>query len=78
MIKLHHFQDEVLGSVGNDGETRWGVLLLDPVTTHVFSAAAGVSDLLDYGISCTVALTGRGEEGCACGGECTFGSGFHV
>ncbi|KAK2079353.1 hypothetical protein QBZ16_003044 [Prototheca wickerhamii] len=43
--------EEVLGSVGADGEQRWGVLLLDPVTTPVFSAAAGVADLLDHGIS---------------------------
>ena len=37
--------------MGADGEQRWGVLLLDPVTTPVFSAAAGVADLLDQGIS---------------------------
>ncbi|KAL6778992.1 SEC1 [Auxenochlorella protothecoides x Auxenochlorella symbiontica] len=43
--------DELLGSTGNDGVKRWAVLLLDPVTTRVFSSAAGIADLLDYGVS---------------------------
>ena len=32
----------------------WSVLVLDDDTTRIISAVAGLSDILDYGVSCTL------------------------
>lgn len=65
-----HPQDEMLGSVRDQAGGAWCVLVMDPVTTKVLSNVAGVSDVMDYGVSrewldpilrcCTCHL------GCAC------------
>jgi len=45
-----HVLDVMLGSVKEDGD--WAVLLLDTFTTRIMSNICGISDLLDYGVSC--------------------------
>ena len=42
-------QDEMLGGVKI--ENQWSILLLDRLTTQIMSSIAGVSNLLDYGVS---------------------------
>jgi syntaxin-binding protein 1 len=42
----------MLGSVNQEtGPNQWSVLALDRVTTNIMSNIAGISDILDYGIS---------------------------
>ena len=43
-------QDAMLSSV--KVEDQWSVLVLDNVTTQIMTNICGVSDLLDYGVSC--------------------------
>lgn len=45
-------QDEMLGSVRDQAGGSWCVLVMDAVTTKVLSNVAGVSDVMDYGVSC--------------------------
>ena len=54
-IKLEWFvvclQDDMLGGLKVEG--TWSILLLDSFTTQIMTNICGVSDLLDYGVSCT-------------------------
>lgn len=47
----HPRQEEMLGSVRDQAGGTWSVLVLDAVTTKVLSNVAGVSDIMDYGVS---------------------------
>lgn len=70
-----HVLDVMLGSVREEG--HWSVLLLDRFTTRIMSNVCGISDLLDYGVSCTCVAVNQWVHSkdlgsiCACsGGEC--------
>lgn len=48
---LRPLQDEMLGSVRDQAGGAWCVLVMDSVTTKVLSNVAGVSDVMDFGVS---------------------------
>ena len=43
----------MLGSVRESGGGEWSVLIMDDITTRVMSSSCRISDVLDYGVSCT-------------------------
>lgn len=45
-------QVDMLGSVSKS-TGGWCVLVLDDDTTRIISAIVGLSDIIDYGVSCT-------------------------
>ncbi|PSC68723.1 SM Sec1-family [Micractinium conductrix] len=53
--------DEMLGSVRDQAGGAWCVLVMDSVTTKVLSNVAGVSDVMDFGVSLVEDITKRRE-----------------
>ncbi|KAL4443933.1 hypothetical protein ABPG75_011670 [Micractinium tetrahymenae] len=53
--------DEMLGSVRDQAGGAWCVLVMDAVTTKVLSNVAGVSDVMDYGVSLVEDINKRRE-----------------
>lgn len=41
----------MLGGVRQETGGQWGVLVLDEMTTKVMSSVAGISDIMDFGVS---------------------------
>lgn len=64
----------MLGTVRDETGGKWSVLVLDAMTTKVMSCVAGISDILDYGVSREQGFRGgvlgpRGWPGSGCCGE---------
>lgn len=39
--------------LGKVQEGEWGVLVMDPQSTRIMSAACRISEILNYGVACT-------------------------
>ena len=57
-------QEEMLGSVRESGGGEWSVLVMDEITTRVMSSSCRISDVLDYGVSCTVSSSAESSRTC--------------